>query len=196
MGKFREFFTPQRMGFHLLLALVITILLIVIGGILLKYYTRHDREVEMPDFVGQNSKVLIDRLLPTDYIIVITDEVYDKTMEAGTVIKQNPEAGERVKRGRKVYLTVATSEPPTVIMPRLEDVSLRQAEIMLNALDLELERIITEPVEFGEGVVTKQLYNGRAIAPGTQIKRGDKITLVVGKVINELPQGTDSVSVE
>lgn len=38
-----------------------------------------------------------------------------------------------VKKGRKVYLTVASDEPPKVKMPQLQDVSLRQAEIMLNA---------------------------------------------------------------
>ena len=93
MGKFRDFFTPQRMGFHLVLAIIITIVLAVVCLIILKSYTRHGREVDMPNFVGQNSVALIDTLLPSDYIIVITDEVYDKSMEPGTIIKQNPPIG-------------------------------------------------------------------------------------------------------
>ena len=149
----------------------------------------------MPNFVGQNSVALIDTLLPSDYIIVITDEVYDKTKEPGTIIKQNPEAGEKVKKGRKVYLTVATSEPPTVIMPELRDVSLRQAEIMLNALGLELEGTIMKPSPY-ENAVLEQLHNGRVIAAGTKIKMGDKITLVVGRDISELPVGADSTLIE
>lgn len=195
MGKFRDFFKPQRMGFHLVLAIIITIVLAVVCLIILKSYTRHGREVDMPNFVGQNSVALIDTLLPSDYIIVITDEVYDKTMEPGTIIKQNPEAGEKVKKGRKVYLTVATSEPPTVIMPELRDVSLRQAEIMLNALGLELEGTILKPSPY-ENAVLEQLHNGRAIAAGTKIKMGDKITLVVGRDISELPVGADSTLIE
>lgn len=195
MGKFRDFFTPQRMGFHLVLAIIITMVLAVVCLIILKSYTRHGREVDMPNFVGQNSVALIDTLLPSDYIIVITDEVYDKTMEPGTIIKQNPEAGEKVKKGRKVYLTVATSEPPTVIMPELRDVSLRQAEIMLNALGLELEGTILKPSPY-ENAVLEQLHNGRVIAAGTKIKMGDKITLVVGRDISELPAGADSTQIE
>ncbi|MBO4654177.1 MAG: PASTA domain-containing protein [Bacteroidales bacterium] len=195
MGKFRDFFTPQRMGFHFVLAIIITIVIAIVCMILLKSYTRHGREVDMPDFVGQNSIALIDTLLPSDYIIVITDEVYDKTMEPGTIIKQNPEAGEKVKKGRKVYLTVATSEPPTVIMPELRDVSLRQAEIMLNALGLELEGTILKPSPY-ENAVLEQLHNGRVIAAGTKIKMGDKITLVVGRDISELPVGADSLQTE
>ena len=195
MGKIRDFFTPQRMGFHIVLAIIITIVLALVCMILLKSYTRHSREVDMPNFVGQNSNALIDTLLPSDYIIVITDEVYDKTMEPGTIIKQNPEAGEKVKKGRKVYLTVATSEPPTVIMPELRDVSQRQAEIMLSALGLELEGVILKPSPY-ENAVLEQLHNGRTIAAGTQIKMGDKITLVVGRDISELPVGADSTQTE
>ena len=185
MGKFRDFFTPQRMGFHFVLAIIITIVLAIVCMILLKSYTRHGREVDMPNFVGQNSNALIDTLLPSDYIVVITDEVYDKSMEPGTIIKQNPEAGEKVKKGRKVYLTVATSEPPTVIMPELRDVSQRQAEIMLGALGLELEGVILKPSPY-ENAVLEQLHNGRAIAAGTQIKMGSNNFIMEEQLPQEL----------
>lgn len=194
MGNIKDFFRPQRMGFHLLLALVITLAIVIICLIFLRSYTRHGREVDMPNFIGQNCNALVDTLLPSDYIIVVTDEVYDKTMEPGTILKQNPESGEKVKKGRKVYLTVATSEPPKVIMPELRDVSLRQAEIMLNALGLELAATIYKPSPY-ENAVLEQLHNGRVIAAGTEIKMGDKITLVVGRDISELPMG-DTLSTE
>lgn len=194
MGNIKDFFRPQRMGFHLLLALVITLAIVIICLIFLRSYTRHGREVDMPNFIGQNCNALVDTLLPSDYIIVVTDEVYDKTMEPGTILKQNPEPGEKVKKGRKVYLTVATSEPPKVIMPELRDVSLRQAEIMLNALGLELASTIYKPSPY-ENAVLEQLHNGRVIAAGTEIKMGDKITLVVGRDISELPMG-DTLSTE
>ena len=100
-----------------------------------------------------------------------------------------------MKKGRKVYLTVATSEPPTVIMPELRDVSQRQAEIMLGALGLELEGVILKPSPY-ENAVLEQLHNGRTIAAGTKIKMGDKITLVVGRDISELPVGADSTQTE
>ncbi|MCQ2270410.1 MAG: PASTA domain-containing protein [Bacteroidales bacterium] len=194
MGDIKDFFRPQRMGFHLLLALGITLAIVIICLIFLRSYTRHGREVDMPNFIGQNCNALVDTLLPSDYIIVVTDEVYDKTMEPGTILKQNPEPGEKVKKGRKVYLTVATSEPPKVIMPELRDVSLRQAEIMLNALGLELAATIYKPSPY-ENAVLEQLHNGRVIAAGTEIKMGDKITLVVGRDISELPMG-DTLSTE
>lgn len=101
MGDIKDFFRPQRMGFHLLLALVITLAIVIICLIFLRSYTRHGREVDMPNFIGQNCNALVDTLLPSDYIIVVTDEVYDKTMEPGTILKQNPEPGEKVKKAAK-----------------------------------------------------------------------------------------------
>ena len=184
MGKITSFFKPQRMGFHLILALIITVLLIILIVMSLNRYTRHGQEIPMPDFVGANAGELIQNGTNSDFIIVVSDYIYDKKMPEGTVLKQNPQANEKVKKGRKVYLTVASSEPPKVKMPELQDVSLRQAEIMLQALGLQIGGVIYKPSPF-ENAVLEQLYNGRSIASGTEVSVGDKITLVVGRNIIE-----------
>ena len=184
MDKFASFFKPQRMGFHLILALIITILIVIAAVTFLKMYTRHGQEVLMPNFVGENSSELIHNEGGNDFIIVVSDYIYDKKKPEGTVLKQNPQAEEKVKKGRKVYLTVASSEPPKVKMPELQDVSLRQAEIMLQAIGLEVGGVIYKPSPF-ENAVLEQLYKGRAIASGTEVSVGDKITLVVGRNIIE-----------
>ena len=184
MGKFASFLKPQRMGFHLLLALIITILLIVVTMMNLNRYTRHGQEMSMPDFVGANIDELNQNEANHDFVMVVIDYVYDKKMPKGTVLKQNPQANEKVKKGRKVYLTIASSEPPKVKMPELQDVSLRQAEIMLQAVGLEVGGVIYTPSPF-ENVVLEQLYKGRSIAPETEVSKGEKITLVVGRNIIE-----------
>jgi beta-lactam-binding protein with PASTA domain len=71
-------------------------------------------------------------------------------------------------------------------MPQLQDVSLRQAEIMLNAKGLILGSVIYKPSPY-ENAVLEQLQRGRYIAPGTDISMGEVITLVVGKDIEGLP---------
>ena len=184
MGKIASFFKPQRIGFHILLALIILIVAVIAAIMLLNIYTRHGQEVAMPNFVGVNSETLIQNEDNHDFIIVVSDYIYDKKTPEGTVLKQNPQANEKVKKGRKVYLTVASSEPPKVKMPELQDVSFRQAEIMLQALGLTVGGVIYKPSPF-ENAVLEQLYNGRAIAPGTEINVGDKITLVVGRNLPE-----------
>jgi Uncharacterized protein conserved in bacteria len=184
MRNFKDFFKPQRMGFHLLLALLITAVLIIAATLFLKIYTRHGKEVEMPDFIGQDSEVLIENVASNDFIFVVTDHIYDKSKEEGIILKQNPQAKELVKKGRKVYLTIASAEPPKVKMPELRDVSLRQAEIMLKAIGLELSGVIYKPSPFANAVLD-QLYKGRAIGAGTEISFGEKITLVVGKDLED-----------
>ncbi|PKP21347.1 MAG: hypothetical protein CVU04_01950 [Bacteroidetes bacterium HGW-Bacteroidetes-20] len=189
MNRFKNFFQPHRIGFHILLALGITLVVALIILFSLKIYTRHGNEIAMPNFIGKDANLLIKDTLSKDFIIEVTESVFDKKALPGTVLKQNPNAKEMVKKGRKVYLTVASNQPPKVKMPQLQDVSLRQAEIMLKAKGLELGSVIYKPSPY-ENAVLEQLYKGRTIASGTDINMGEVITLVVGKDIEGLP--TDS----
>lgn len=186
MGKFIDFFKPNRMGFHFLLAIVVTIVLFVVVLLGMRSYTRHGSEVSMPSFIGKDVDVLLKDSLSKDFIIGNIDYVYDMEKAPGTVLAQNPLPNEMVKRGRKVYFTVASSVPPKVKMPALKDVSRRQAEIMLQAVGLNLANVINKPSPY-EDVILEQLYKGRAIAPGTEISMGESITLVVGKNVEEIP---------
>ena len=186
MKRFKEFMQPNRLGFHLALSIGITLALIIVALIFLNIYTRHGNEVEMPDFIGKDSKSLVTDSLSADFIVVVSESVFDKTSKPGTVLKQNPNPKEKVKKGRKVYVTVASDQPPIVKMPQLQDVSLRQAEIMLKAKGLILGSVIYKPSPY-ENAVLEQLYRGRPIASGKDINMGEIITLVVGKDIEGLP---------
>jgi len=169
------------------LAIVIFIIICTVVIYALKFYTRHETEVVMPNFTGMNAQeLLLKENISKDYIIVVSDYIYDRNTPPGTVLKQDPHVGEMVKSGRKVYVTVASSEPPKVIMPQLQDVSLRQAEIMLKAIGLELGTVIYKPSPY-ENAVLEQLYRGRAIAAGDEISAGETVTLVVGKNTDDLP---------
>ena len=59
MKRFKEFMQPNRMGFHLLLAIGITIAIVIIALIFLNFYTRHGNEIKMPDYIGKDSKTLV-----------------------------------------------------------------------------------------------------------------------------------------
>jgi len=181
------FFSSKKLGFHILLAIAIFIVICVGALFALDSYTRHGTEVVMPNFIGMNSNELLKKdSVSKDFIIVVSDYLFDKKTPPGTVLKQDPHVGEMVKKGRKVYVTVASNVPPKVIMPELQDVSLRQAEIMLKALGLELAPVIYKPSPY-ENAVLEQLYKGRQIVSGTEICTGETITLVVGKNPEDLP---------
>jgi hypothetical protein len=182
------FFSSKKLGFHILIAAGIFILICIITLFVLDSYTRHGTEEVMPNFVGMDSNELLNKeTVSKDYIIVVSDYLYDRNSQQGTVLKQDPHAGEMVKKGRKVYVTVASNTPPKVVMPQLQDVSLRQAEIMLKAIGLELAPVIYKASPY-ENAVLEQLYKGRVILPGTEVSTGETITLVVGKNPEYLPE--------
>jgi len=197
MSGLRTFFlSPRKLGFHVLLAIGIFIVICVIALFILDSYTRHGAEVVMPDFIGMDSQELLSKeSVSKDYIIVISDYLYDRKLSRGTVLKQDPHVGEMVKKGRKVYLTVASDAPPKVVMPQLQDVSLRQAEIMLKAIGLVLGNVIFKPSLY-ENAVLEQLYKGRIIVAGTEISMGDTITLVVGRNPENLSDSNHNETLE
>lgn len=176
----------KRLWFHILMAAVASIVFLIVIMLLMRAFTRHGKEFEMPSFEGQQAQELTQRGRDEGFVFVVNDHLYENGKQPGTVLKQDPAPGEKVKRGRKVYLTVAAAEPPTIKMPELHDISLRQAQIILEAQGLVLDRVIEKPSPY-ENVVLDVLYRGHSIASGTQIKMGEKISLVVGKDIGDLP---------
>jgi beta-lactam-binding protein with PASTA domain len=188
-------FSPGGVGFNILMAIAVTIVIFILTILFLRLFTRHGREIEMPSYQGQLAEELTQNGSKEGFIFVVNDELYENGATPGTVLKQNPLPGEKVKHGRKVYLTVAASEPPTINMVELRDLSFRQAEIMIESQGLVLERVIEKASPY-ENVVLEVLYRGHSIAAGTPIKQGEKITLVVGKDVRELPDSTQTQTTE
>lgn len=193
-GASRSILDPSRPGFHILMAIVVTAVIFILTILFLRLFTRHGHEIEMPSYAGRSAQELTQHGRSEGFVFVVNDELYENGATPGTVLKQNPLPGEKVKRGRKVYLTVAASEPPTIKMLELRDLSLRQAQIMIESQGLVLDRVIEKPSPY-ENVVLEVLYKGHSIAQGTPIKQGEKITLVVGKDVGDLPD-SDSTSTE
>lgn len=186
---------PNKLWYHILLAAVGTFVVILLILLLLRVFTRHGREFEMPSFIGQNAQELTQRGKSEGFVFEVSDNLYENGKEAGTVLKQDPAPGEKVKKGRKVYLTVAAAEPPTIKMPELHDISLRQAQLILDSQGLLLDKVIEKPSPY-ENAVLDVLYRGHSISAGTEIKMGEKITLVIGKDISDLPEEETTEEVE
>ena len=64
-------------------------------------------------------------------------EVYDPAKPPGTIISQIPQPNSRVREGRFVKVTVSKGGK-TVLVPRLQGISMRQAELLLAHAGLEL----------------------------------------------------------
>ena len=107
------------------------------------------------------------------------------------VLKQYPEADQKVKENRKIFITLNAQNPPDVKMPKLKDGSLKNAEIVLENYGLIRGEIIYEADPMRNAVLD-QLYLEETIEEGTPLPAGSIIDLVVGdgigKTIFEMPE--------
>lgn len=165
---------------HTLIAIVLTIVLLWISLRLLNAYTRHGSYITVPDFKGVSIGMLEDFADDHDLEYIINDSLYDYSMTKGTVALQDPMPGTRVKKNRKVYLTVVALKPEQVAMPNLVDLTMRQASSMLETFGLRTGSLTYVP-DIAHNAVLRQKYKGADIKAGTMIEKGSRIDLILGK---------------
>jgi beta-lactam-binding protein with PASTA domain len=71
-------------------------------------------------------------------------------------------------------------------MPNLIGYSFRNAVVVLKTMDLKVGDTLFRP-DFARNAVLEQRMNGQLITPGTKIKKGSSITLVLGDGIGDQP---------
>ncbi|MDR0604677.1 MAG: PASTA domain-containing protein [Bacteroidales bacterium] len=147
------------------------------------YITFHGKEYDLPDFTGFNMEQIdkFDREENIyDYKFVIIDSSFVPDKKGGIILTQDPAPNSKVKKGRKIYLSISAVSMPKIEMPNLVDLSFRQAENMLRSNDLKLGQVIYKASKFPNAVL-EQRYKGRIIAAGSLIPYQSTITLIVGK---------------
>lgn len=155
---------------------------IVVAGILLLFlldtvfmpaYTNYNEGITVPN-VSQISLVEAEKVLK-DYglRVEIAEQRSNEAYPADYVIDQTPAAAKIVKPDRKIYLTVNSESNPTVQIPNVVDLSLRNARIQLQNNGLTVGSISYEPSRF-EDVVLRQ-----SISPETVVPKGTSIDLTV-----------------
>ena len=165
------------------ICVLITLLLIFLVFKFLNIYTLHGKSNTVPNFIGLNIDNLDHILVDEEFKFVLVDSVYDNSKERGTIVMQDPPSNTRVKKGRKIYLTVVAKLPEMVKMPNLIDLSLRQALAELRSLGLKIGQL-KYVNDIAENAVLQQLYQGDTIKPDTLILKSSTIDLVLGKGVN------------
>ena len=113
------------------------------------------------------------------YHFILVDSIYSKTEAPGTVVQQDPLPNSKVKHGRNVYYIIVAKTPEKTTMPNLNNLSLRQALVLLESSGLEVKELIYID-HFARNAICEQRYKGDIIKPGTELIKGSKITLYVG----------------
>lgn len=164
---------------NLLWALIMVVSIILLVNISLAVATRHGRTVTVPDFTNKTLNEAQREAAAAGVKVEIGDSVFVRRMKKGAVFSQNPKAGAKVKKGRRVLLTTNAVAAKEVSMPSLVGYSMRQAKAELSSKGLMLGRLIYVR-DMATNNVLRQLYSNREITPGTPVESGSSIDLVVG----------------
>lgn len=176
---FIEFITSKTFYKHILYAIGIFTAILILTFLSLRIYTHHGQKLSVPDFKGLTLEEVHNKAKNNNLRIEIADSVFNNNLPRGTVIKQNPIVGFKVKKNRRIFITLNAFNPEKVEMPNVVGVSHRQAEALLKNIGLETGRLIHIP-DIAINNVLKQKYNGEEIKEGTLIAKGSKIDLVLG----------------
>ncbi len=142
--------------------------------------TNHGESITVPNLEGVNLVDLDDFLVKRNLRYeVLADSGFSTKYPPNAVLKQFPLPHSKVKENRKVYITLNSSEPPTVRMPNLVDGSVKNAQLVLKSKDLFLGSIRYVP-DLAANAVIEQRLNGKKIAMDEMVPKGSKIDLIVG----------------
>ena len=176
---FLQFLFSKKFLKHLLIAIGILILLLWLTFKSLSWYTKHSDYIIVPDFRGQYIHEVLGSVDNRNYQFSIIDSIFDSEKSSGSILSQDPYPGSKVKKNRMIYLTITTVIPEKTTMPDLRDLTLRQAQTMLESSGLKLGRILYIR-SFDEDAVQNQLFEGHSIRAGTVLDKGSSIDLTVG----------------
>lgn len=171
--------TGRPLWLNVLVGIILAIGIFALFLLSLNWITGHGKSATVPSVTGKTFEQAKTILKKAGFAVEIQDSIYVDTVPALHVIKQIPDADEVVKSNRTVFLVIRRAVPPEVEMPNLTGYSFRNAEMVLKSMDLRVGDTTFKP-DFARNAVLEQIYNGEIIKPGTKIRKGSVISLVLG----------------
>ncbi len=180
MRDFLNFIKSKVFLIQLGLAVIVSIVLVIILLQWLKGSTNHGEFVEVPDLSKLSLMEMRTKIENANLRYEVLDSAnYNPDYPRFSVIEQNPLAGNKVKKNRKIYVTVNPSGYKKVTVPNIIQVTQRNASSMLRAVGLDVERV-TYVDELGKDMVYYIKHKGKNISPGDKLPKTSKIDLICG----------------
>ncbi|WP_424963819.1 PASTA domain-containing protein [Ekhidna sp.] len=156
------------------------LIVVIVFYVWLPISTNHGETITVPDIQGMTVDELDEFLGKRNLRFEATaDSSYSPNHPPLAVLRQVPKPNTKVKENRKIYVTLNAESPPKVRMPKVEDLSLKSAMMVLKSYDLKLGEVKYIPDVFF-GVVHEAKMNGRTVMEGEKIEKGSVINLVAG----------------
>ena len=166
----------KQIGF----ALIAIVLLVIVSMQLLKWSTNHNEYITVPDLTKKTLNEATQLLNNENLELVLKDSTdFDPRFPSFSIVEQNPPAGGKVKKNRKIYVITNPSGYRDVKVPDVIQITRRNAESRLLAVGLEVDKV-TYIDELGKDMVYYIRYDNKNINPGTLLTKTSKVELICG----------------
>lgn len=117
----------------------------------------HNRPVQIvPDLKGKSLAAAIDMLAPLNLAMRKEGTEFNKDIPIGTILRQIPPAGAKVREGKTVRLVISQGGE-TVFVPALNGLPMRNAEMLLRQNQLTLGEVTESySIRMDKGMVLSQ----------------------------------------
>ena len=137
---------------------------------------KSEDSVLVPDVIGKDVVKVLEQLTELDLNTKVKESQYSVEVPKNHVIFQEPSAGSEIKIGRDIKIVISRG-PQTIMMPNLFGISLRQAQITIEELDLCLGATSST----SDMVVDKGDIKAQFPLPDSMVNRGVCVDLLVSK---------------
>jgi eukaryotic-like serine/threonine-protein kinase len=182
----------KKIILHFALVLVSTIIAIWLLNKWMHSYTKHGEEVMVPKIREMRLDKAVAILEEQGFRYLVIDSVYKDNLKKMDIAEQDPAPGSLVKKGRTIYLIINSLGKPKVPMPKLVNVSISLAKVLIKNSGLKLGQIETKKTLMGDGLVLQQFIRGDTIPVGKMVEKGSTVNLLVSIKPTEL----DSIGVD
>ena len=176
-----KFATSKTFLKQLIFAVVGLVVFVFIIMKWLNISTNHSQKIEVPNMQKMSLVNVQKTLDELELNFVILDSAsYNPNYPSKAVIEQTPEAGDFVKEGRKIYLTLNPSTYADVIIPNLFGRTKRQAISQLIAIGFRIDSKSVYVSDIAKDVVRGLKFKGKELKEGDKIPKNSVITLKLG----------------
>ncbi|MCE5270484.1 PASTA domain-containing protein [bacterium] len=155
--------------------------LFILDQVILPQITGGKEEVEVPKLEGMSLDEGRSLCRGQGLELIVQGETYHASVPASHIMKQDPEAGAMVKRGRQVYV-LSSLGPETVTVPPVGGLTLRQAQILIERGMLKVAAVHRRP----DSRVARDRVIEVQPAEGSPLPWGGAVELTVSDGVEQL----------
>ncbi len=176
----KKFLVSRTFFIHLLIAIALVASLLFITMLVLNAYTRHGQSYPVPDMYGLSDTEAAKIAEQQNLKAVVIDSVFNDQVAPGAVVEQQPRAGFGVKENRTIFLTINSTQKEKVVLPKLTNISFRQAQVLVENCGLLIGEISYQPSEYND-LVLKIEQDSVEVFEGNVLVKGSKVDFVIGR---------------